>query len=97
MTAPDPEAHRAARARELLADVDAQRALLHAADPDPTLDRVTALAEYSQRMTASHPDEGRFAWDAYVAAFEVSGRELTTWQAFQAGLRAAAEWAARRG
>ncbi|MBY0397557.1 MAG: hypothetical protein K2X91_13970 [Thermoleophilia bacterium] len=64
------------------------------ADPDPTLERVAALAEYSQRRTTSHQLEQPFAWDAYLAA---GGPELTPWRAFQAGLRAAAEWGARRG
>lgn len=60
--------------------------------PDP-LERVQALAEYSQLVTPAHPTEHHFAHASYTAA---GGRELTPWRAFQAGLRAAAEWAARR-
>lgn len=60
--------------------------------PDP-LERVQALAEYSQLVTPAHPDEHRFAHAAYTAA---GGRDLTPWRAFQAGLRAAAEWGGRR-
>ena len=72
---------------------DRIRAELALADPDPSLERVSALAEYSQRVTPAHPDEHAFAWQAFTDA---GGSELTAWRAFQAGLRAAAEWGARR-
>lgn len=73
---------------------DQLEALLHVADPDPTLERISALAEYSQLVTPAHPLEQPFAWEQFTAA---GGVELTPWRAFQAGLRAAAEWGARRG
>lgn len=74
-------------------DPEALAAELHLADPDPTLERVAALAEYSQLQTNDHPDEHVFAWRSYVDA---GGQDLTPWRAFQAGLRAAAEWGGRR-
>lgn len=74
-------------------DPAALAAELRLADPDPTLERVAALAEYSQRRTPAHQLEQPFAWDQFNAA---GGSELTPWRAFQAGLRAAAEWGARR-
>ena len=67
---------------------------LHIADPNPTLDRIRALAEYSQRATPDHPLEQEFAWATFTAA---GGPTLTPWRAYQAGLAAAAEWGARRG
>jgi hypothetical protein len=74
-------------------DPQALAAELHLADPDPTLERVAALAEHSQLVTPAHPSEAPFAWQAYLDA---GGRELTPWRAFQAGLRAAAAWGGRR-
>ena len=63
------------------------RSELQAAVPRPDLERVAALAEYSQTARAGH-DEHEFAWAAYLAA---GGQELTPWRAFQAGIRAAAD------
>lgn len=73
---PDDESRRAGIRREL-----------QAADPRPDLERVSALAEFSQTARRGH-DEHEFAWAAYVDA---GGSGLTPWRAFQAGLRAAAD------
>ena len=90
MTTSPPSPPRAP-ARDSEPDDDTRRAgirsELQAAVPRPDLERVAALAEYSQTARAGH-DEHEFAWASYVAA---GGQELSPWRAFQAGLRAAAE------
>lgn len=65
---------------------------LAAGVPNPALEAVEALAEYSQRQADAHLDEHRYAFEAYLAA---GGRDLTPWRAFQAGLRTAAAWGRR--
>lgn len=67
--------------------------LLDAADPDRTAERVRHLANHAQAVTPGHDAEHRFAWTRYTAA---GGSMQTPWQAYKAGLEAAAVWAARR-